>query len=105
MEPFRPVLVIFAGPSSIPEYGLRVSADVQIWRGDACVTTVPVLDLIRMDWPQDFDPSCVEQMAAITSRIVARLIDEKLYERLKDGRAHTWGDIAVKYPLATGAKE
>lgn len=105
MEQFRPVLVIFAGPSNVYDGRMRVTSDVQVWRGDICVTTVQMLDIAGEDWPPEFDPSCVEQFAGITSRIVARQLDEKLYERLAAGKVNKWSDLHRQFPPPTGVRK
>lgn len=98
MGPFRPVLVIFAGPSSVYKGQYSVSADVQVWRGDVCVTTVRILDLINTAGPDGFDPSCVEQFGSIIARMTARLCDEELFERINKRSVHTWHDLQTMFP-------
>jgi hypothetical protein len=101
MLPFRPVLVTFAGPSPLDPHTLRITTDVQVWRGNVCVTTVRILDIFSMDEPKDFDPSCVEQFAGIMSRIASVRCDEEMYARLASRTVHTWHDLERQFPVPT----
>lgn len=78
--------------------GIMVDANVQVWRGNMHVTTIKLLEYAPVPAGPDFEPTCVEQYAAHTSRIIARLLDEELFHRIGHAAVHTMHDIEKEFP-------
>lgn len=104
MSQFRPVLVIFSGPSSVYPGKVRISADVQIWRGNVCITTVKCADFMDAAGPDLSDITTVEQFAVIMSRFTSRMCDEELFERIRAKSIHHWRDIERQFPAPTSVE-
>lgn len=98
MAALRQVLQLTVAEREDPTLPPMIDVAVQIWRGKAHVMTVKILDYGTLVFPPDFDASCVEQFASITSRIAARLLDEELFHAIRHSAVHTLHDIGKEFP-------
>jgi hypothetical protein len=86
---------MFEVPVTPPRHVANV--DVQVWDDTRHVTTIKIVEFANYDEPESLSPAVVEQWAAITARIAARLVDEALFERIRHSKSTRLSDLQYDY--------
>lgn len=76
-----------------------INAHVQVWNDDEHVTTFKLLDLVSLEFPETAALQTVESYATTAARVAARMLDEKLFERIQTAGVHSRHDLAAEYAV------